>query len=188
MADLTALALNAADQLPVAELHGAVCALVACAPAAEAADAGDSVLQDLVLLLGADALSDEAAVGRFVEATRVQLEAEDLSFAPLLPADEEALEQRLDALGGWCSSFLAGLAAGLARRGLPSLDACPEEVREIIGDFAAIAQIDPQAGRDGDAEEAEADFAELQEFVKVGALLITSTFDHEADEADDSAQ
>lgn len=180
MTDLTALALNAAHQLPVAELHGAVCGLVACH--------GDAFpLQDLVELVGADAVTDRVAVERFVNAAISDLEAEELTFAPLLPGDDVALEDRLEALGQWCGSFLAGLAAGLARQGIGSLDDMPEEVREIVRDFAAIARIDasaPDAGEatPGAAEAAETDYAELEEFVKVGVLLITSTLRDDADD------
>lgn len=195
MSDLTALALNAAHQLPVPELHGAVCGLAVCHGAA-------LPLQDLMELVGVEALTDQEAVESFVTASIEDLQAEDMSFAPLLPADEVPLADRLEALGQWCGSFLAGLAAGLARQGIGSLDDCPEEVREIVRDFAAISQVDAGArgaenhrggGTDEDADAgdtagspaelaAEADYVELEEFVKVGALLIMSTFGHDADD------
>src|SRR5690606_11660861 len=124
------------------------------------------------------------------------LQAEDLTFAPLLPDDDAAIEERLEALGQWCGSFLAGLAAGLARRGAASLDDCPDEVREIVRDFAAIAQVDPSTAfaagpgaGEPSAEAAEADLFELEEFVKVGALLIMSTLANgRDDDADDPAE
>ncbi|HEX7036756.1 MAG TPA: UPF0149 family protein [Pseudomonadales bacterium] len=193
--DLTALALNAAHQLPVAELHGAVCGLAAC-------HGEDVPIEDVVALLGVDSLTDEAAVREFVSAAAADLAAEDMSFMPLLPEDDVALEDRLEALGQWCASFLAGLAAGLARRGVGTLDSCPDEVKEIVRDFAAIAQVDPlgstvdPSGSAGDAqgsserrEAAEQDFVELEEFVKVGALLISSTLaEDDADESGDDGE
>lgn len=187
MTDLTALALNAAHQLPVAELHGAVCGLAVCH--------GQALpLQDLVELIGVEALTDQVSVERFVQASLEDLQAEDMSFAPLLPPDDAALEERLEALGQWCGSFLAGFAAGLARQGVGSIDDTPDEVREIVRDFAAISQVDPASTPDADgphagaAQRAEADFVELEEFVKVGALLIMSTFAAPVDDdADDGA-
>lgn len=175
MSDLTALALNAAHELPVPELHGAVCGLLVCYEEAPPT-------QDLVELMGVEALTDQQSVEQFVHASAEALQAEDMSFAPLLPRDDVALEERLDALGQWCGSFLAGLAAGLARQGVGTLQDCPEEVREIVADFAAISQIDPEAsaGEPRPADDAEADFAELEEFVKVGTLLIMSTFGHDS--------
>jgi uncharacterized protein YgfB (UPF0149 family) len=176
MTDLTALALNAAHQLPVAELHGAVCGLGVCH--------GQAVpIQDVVELVGIDALTDQASVEEFVSASVADLQSEELSFAPLLPADDAGLPARLEALGQWCSAFLAGFAAGLARRGAGSLADCPEEVREIVRDFSAIAQVDPEGtGEEAATEAAEADFVELAEFVKVGTLLIMSTLEHDADD------
>jgi uncharacterized protein len=172
LSDLTALALNAADGLPVAELHGTVCGVAA-------GSGGEVFMQDLVMLLG-EGLVDEASVSRFVDATLTGLDAEDFSFAPLLPEDDDALDARLEALGEWCGGFLTGFAAGLARRGQSSLDETPEEVREIVRDLAAIAQIDADSALDA----AENDLVELEEFVKVGVLLIRSTL---ADASDDPA-
>lgn len=179
MSELTALALNAAHEIPVAELHGAVCGLAVCHGEAMPVD-------DLVELVGVEALTDQAAVEQFVHASLADLEAADMSFEPLLPDDEVELADRLEALGQWCASFLAGLAAGLARAGVTSLEQAPEEVREIVADFSAISHIDPEAppvdGRDRPEDDAEADYAELAEFVKVGALLIQSTFAHDPDD------
>ena len=177
MSELNALALNASRDLPVPELHGAVCGLLVCH--------GDALpIQDLLELVGVEALTDQPAVEQFVEAAARDLAAPEMTFSPLLPEDDVALEERLDALGEWCAGFLAGLAAGLARQGVGSLEHCPDEVREIVADFAAISQIDPEAEPDEPRplDDAEADFAELQEFVKVGTLLIRSTLRHDADD------
>jgi uncharacterized protein len=182
--DLRVLALNAAQQLPVAELHGVVCGLAVCY--------GDDLpLQDLVELVGADALTDERSVASFVAASLEALEADDLRFAPLLPEDDADLALRVEALGQWCGSFLAGLAAALARRGAGNLDDCPEEVGEIVADFTAISRIDAdalsqeaEAGLEGAGlDGAEADLLELREFVKVGVLLIMSVLRNEADDS-----
>ena len=84
----------------------------------------------------------------------------------------------MGALANWSQSFLTGLVAGLARRGIEELGDLPEEVSEIVRDFAAIAQLEA----DGDDEESESDFVELEEYLKVGALLIMSfTSEHPND-------
>lgn len=121
-----------------------------------------------------------------------------MSFAPLLPGDDAVLAERLEALGQWCGGFLAGLAAGLARRGAGSLEDCPEEVREIVRDFAAIARVDPLSTGAGAAavdtgerragESEEADLVELEEFVKVGVLLIMTSLANERDDADHTTE
>jgi uncharacterized protein len=177
--DLRALASNAARQLPIAELHGVVCGLAVCY--------GDDLpLQDLVELVGVDALTDERSVASFVAASLEALEAADLRFTPLLPDDDADLALRVEALGQWCGSFLAGLAAALAGRGAGNLDDCPEEVGEIVADLTAISRIDAEAlSEEADAglDGAEADLLELREFVKVGVLLIMSVLRNEADDS-----
>ena len=175
MADLTALALGAVETLSVAEIHGAVCGM------AVASDGGIE-LGSLVELLGIEALRDEHSVEEFVNAALEALHAEDLSFAPLLPDDDADLAQRLEALGDWCGAFLAGFASGTRFQELGE-EQIPEEAREIIGDFTYIANVDgSDTGDDEDPESAERDYAEVHEYVKVGALLLRSLMGGEAPE------
>lgn len=175
LSELEVLAQEAAagptDGLTSAELHGATVGIGAAGGIGNGAEAFE--LQELVELLGVDVLADAECVVRFVEATLAGLYAEDLSFSLLLPDDDEPMEQRLSALASWCQSFLAGLAAGLSQRGVNDLTQLPAEVGEIVRDFAAIAELDTELGEDG----WEADFVELEEFVKVGTLLIMSLAD-----------
>ena len=167
MADLTALALGAVESLSVAEIHGAVCGMAV-------GSGGTIELDSLVELVGIEALRDEHSVGEFVIAAVEDLLAEDLSFAPLLPDDDVSLPLRLEALGEWCGGFLAGFAAGTGLQGAGE-ERLPEEAREIIGDFAVIANVDvSEVGDAEDPESAERDFAEVYEFVKVGTLLLRS--------------
>ena len=65
---------------------------------------------------------------------------------------------------------LEGLVVGLNRRGISELKELPEEVQEIVQDLVAIAQLDTEFAED----DAETDFVELEEYVKVGTLLIQS--------------
>ena len=147
-------------------------------------DSSHFELQDLFDLLGADALSDGETVARFVNDSLEAFTAEDLSFAPLLPDDDALMEERLSALAHWCQSFLTGLAAGLSRRGIQSLKALPDEAQEIIQDFAAIAQLETELA-DDEPEEGEASFVELEEYVKVGALLVTSLINDAGDDTEE---
>ncbi len=195
MSDLYALALNSirdqAQSLSISELHGAVVGIGVC---------GAFTLQSLVDLLGVDALSDENDVEAFVSASLENLFADDMSFALLLPEDYAALDARVTAIGEWTGSFLAGLVVGLGEGEAESFASLPEEVQEIVRDFSAITEIDlpgdaVAGGKDaaatkekvaaGDAvaagkdaadpgEEAEADLMQVQEFVKVGVLLVMS--------------
>lgn len=161
--------------LTVAEIHGASIGI-------GVTDMEHFELQDLVDLLGAEALSDGEAVARFVNDSLEALHADDLSFAPLLPDEDADMEARLVALASWCQSFLAGLVAGLSRRGIESLKAVPHEIQEIVQDFAAIAQLDAELV---EADEEDTDFMELEEYAKVGALLIMSLMGDVADDPEE---
>lgn len=170
--DLTLLAMNAAagpvGGLSATELHGAVIGIAV-------ADFESFSLHALVQLLGAEALSSEEDVEPFVRESLNQLLAEDMSFMPLLPDDDESLDDQLEGLGSWTAGFLAGLVAGLSVVD-SNMAALPEEAQEIIRDFSAIAQVgaDLALAEEGEDNDAENDLAELQEFVKVGTLLIMS--------------
>ncbi|MGE0624945.1 MAG: UPF0149 family protein [Pseudomonadales bacterium] len=162
-----------AQGLSTSELHGATTGIGVVGLA-------QFELQDLVDLLGAEALSDGERVARFVNEALASLHADDMSFALLLPDEEAPQSERLQALAGWCQSFLAGLVAGLSRRGIASLTELPDEVQEIVADFAAIAQLDTE-----DEAAAEEDFMQLEEFVKVGTLLVMTLV---GDAGDDSEE
>ena len=168
--DLTLLAMNAAagpvGGLSASELHGAVIGIAV-------ADLESFSLHALVALLGAEALSSEDDVEPFVRESIDQLLAEDMTFMPLLPDEDEALADRLEGLGSWTAGFLAGLVAGLSVVD-SNMAALPEEAQEIIRDFSAIAQVGAELEDEDEDNDAENDFAELAEFVKVGTLLIMS--------------
>jgi uncharacterized protein YgfB (UPF0149 family) len=198
VSDLLALALNAIDgpvaTLSVSELHGAVVGAGVAGPELY-------VPQVLIDLLGADALADLDSVQAFVNAALDALQAPDMSFSPLLPDDEEPLEARIEALSEWTAGFLAGLTAGFEAQGDIDYADLPETAREIVDDFAAIAEADPDSVADAveiedsgmevsgaeasGTEIAERELLELQEFVKVGALLLRSLLHDGADDPED---
>jgi uncharacterized protein YgfB (UPF0149 family) len=102
-------------------------------------------------------------------ASATALEAGDMSFQPLLPADEAALEQRTEALAAWCQGFNYGLALAV-RIGDADAALKGEPVAEIVRDFAELAQL-------GHAEdeiegEGEVAWAELLEYVRVSVQLV----------------
>ncbi|MES1926295.1 UPF0149 family protein [Salinisphaera sp. T31B1] len=91
----------------------------------------------------------------------------DLSFRPLLPDDDVALENRVGSLARWCAGFLYGLSAD-SEFDLSRLSA---EVREVVSDLTELSRAGLTA-EDSDAESAEADYAELVEYVRVGVQMI----------------
>lgn len=148
-----------------AECHGTLCGALCVG-----AGAGSAWLEHLLDeatggAAGLTACRRELMTLRDV--SRTLLEAGTLEFAPLLPDDEMGLAERTAALGEWCQGFLYGM--GLAGERL-QLDALPDEAGEVLRDMGQIAQ----AGFEGDAEaeEDEAAYAEIVEYVRVGVQLL----------------
>lgn len=91
----------------------------------------------------------------------------DLSFRPLLPNDDEPLEDRVRALARWCAGFLYGLSCD-GRFEPANLSA---EVQEVVADLTELSKADLTA-EDSEAESAEADYAELVEYTRVAVQMI----------------
>jgi uncharacterized protein YgfB (UPF0149 family) len=140
-----------------AELHGALCGWIA---------GGGAVGPDWLARIFADPAlpAAEGPIAALAEATAAQFGDRDFGFELLLPPAEASLQERSGALFEWCRGFLGGF--GLAAGAEPPLS---EESREALADLARLAAAQPQD--DGDDED-EAALAEIEEFVRVAALLM----------------
>lgn len=154
-AEARALALSVAPS----ELHGALCGWMA----GGGADTPDWLAQVLVDDQ-APRVPEGGALDTLHAVSRSQFEDRDFGFALLLPDDDAPLSERSEALFDWCRGFLGGF--GLAGGKDPPLS---EEGREALDDLARLAAATPEP--DGD-EEDEAAYAEIEEFVRVAALLL----------------
>ncbi|MCB1596206.1 MAG: UPF0149 family protein [Gammaproteobacteria bacterium] len=161
-----------------AEAHGSLCGL-ACVLGA---DAQSSWLADTLTTAeepdlpaeeigeGSAGIQEAAALlGGLAAASTRALEAGDMSFQPLLPADDEPLEERTAALAAWCQGFNYGLALAV-RFGDADEAVRHEAIAEIVRDFAEMSQLGYQED-EGDRD-AEADWAELVEYVRVSVQLV----------------
>ena len=179
LAELSRAAVADVSACSPAELHGAVCGLAVFNPSPYPFDG----LADL--LDGRIDPADPSLVS-FVDATCSALEADDFGFALLLPElDDSSTSERLAELARWCSRFLDAFARGLADFSEPEdgdFDSAgpflPTEIQEIIDDFAAIAEADSATAEDL-SDEVDSDLVELEEFVKVGVLLMRSVLSHD---------
>lgn len=141
------------------ELHGALCGWLA----GGGAD-GSGWLAQVLADDQAPRPDAGSALDRMHAVSRAQFEDRDFGFALLLPEDDAPLAERSEALFEWCRGFLGGF--GLAAGKSPPLS---EEGREALDDLARLAAATPEP--DGD-EEDEAAYAEIEEFVRVAALLL----------------
>lgn len=142
-----------------AEVHGGLCGFL-CA-------GGVPLPGRWLEQLRIDADGLDAALGQQLETLRHEtvhlLDDQELRFAPLLPADEVAMANRVEALAAWCSAFIGGY--GLGGRS----EALAEEAEEALRDLGRIAGFGYEAGED---EEDETALAEILEYVRVAVLVL----------------
>jgi uncharacterized protein YgfB (UPF0149 family) len=150
-----------------AEAHGILCALL-LDDAALPLWLGQ-VLEDLPE--DADVLATErlAVLERLYADTRDMLASDDLGFALLLPDEGAVFHRRLQGLSSWCQGFVYGI--GVA--GLADGERLDDEARECLSDMVEISKL----GDDEESsDEAELQFAEVAEHVRMAALLLNETF------------
>ena len=147
-----------------AEIHGMFCGLI-CGGCGETDDLRLGTVLDG--LDPRDPLVQECEQGLREAASETcgAIHGPELAFTPLFPDDERPLEERTQALQSWCQGFLYGI--GLTGTRHADLSA---EANEALRDLADIARIEVELGEDAEADE-EA-YMELQEFIRVAALLI----------------
>lgn len=154
----------------LAELHGGLCGVMCVGGIA----ASDNWLSQCLGEQPAHPASVEDALRSLESDAWRRLVADDMSFQPLLPADEQPLEEQVRALASWCQGFLSGLAFGGW-----SDDDGTQEAREAAGeitrDFDEISRavLTAEDGEDFDAGFA---FAELKEYVRVSVQLMYEHF------------
>lgn len=145
------------------ELHGSLCGFLA--------GGGTLGRQPLLAALqfeteeATPSAHDQALLDRLVKQTDGELADPELGFEPLLPADDRPLAERAEALVEWCRGFLGGF--GLA--GADAHAKLSDEAQEILRDLSTIAGSSLDLGDEGEDEDA---LIEVQEFVRVGAMLL----------------
>lgn len=144
--------------------HGLLCGAL-CVVSADQLSA-PRLLEEVGPMTSAPGAHDQDALLRLRDGVCADLQSADMDFAPLLPDDAQALHHRVDALSAWCGGFLYGLSS----RQQLDLRAMSEEARETLRDFAQFTQAGFDAS--GDLEAEENAYAELVEYVRVGAQLL----------------
>lgn len=141
-----------------AEIHGTLAGMLCVRENADPVEALDNGPE----------LAMEEAMAALREMTLEGLFDAQSGFVLLLPDDEQAaLEQRVQALAQWCAGFVYGLASDEEFE-LPSLSG---EVQEVVRDLTELSKA-ALTEQDANNDQAEGDYAELVEYVRVGVQLI----------------
>ncbi len=158
--DIQAAVRHAGLACDPSELHGALCGWLAAGGRNEAAWPARVLADDTL-----PAPEPASALDQLRLASAAQLEDRGFGFELLMPQADAPLVVRAEALFAWCRGFLGGF--GLAG-GKP--EALSEEGQEALQDLARLAQA---VSEDSEEEDEEEDaLAELEEFVRVAALLL----------------
>lgn len=161
---LEAALTDASAGVSAAGSHGMLCAQL-CAP-----KAFDAALW-LREVLGVGTVSKPAMeqcaalLGALTLATTRQMDEGEYALRLLLPEDERALPERVDALSQWCEGFLYGLGLG----GLEDPGTLGPAGSEFVSDLSAICRAEAAEGGELD----EQAYTELVEYVRVGALVVS---------------
>ena len=153
----------------LAELHGGICGAL-CAGAASAAErwVRDSLAdQELDSAAGVDDSLQE-----LVSASWRMLDGEELAFRPLLPTDDEPLEEQVQALAFWCQGFLGGVGVSAPDVGAANEAASLAEIGEILADFAEISRAGMSEAEAAGEDQPDFALAELIEYVRVSVQLV----------------
>ncbi len=151
-------------RLDAAEYHGALCGML-CVQ--------DNPPDDLGLDMDSPADSEQVPEARrqlrLLRASSLgHLCDPDSGFMPLLPDDDQDLNQRVEALAQWCDGFLYGLATKPAL----DLNQGSPELREIVNDLIQISRAGIEDEVEPDENADENAYMELVEYVRAGVQLI----------------
>ncbi|MDO6426795.1 UPF0149 family protein [Thalassotalea sp. 1_MG-2023] len=84
-------------------------------------------------------------------------------FTPMLPDDDDSMRERGFALSAWVQGFNLGF--GLQQKSNAVLS---DDVKEVLNDFAEIANLSDEIDEDEATEQA---YFEISEYVRISALL-----------------
>ncbi|MEK6806465.1 MAG: UPF0149 family protein [Pseudomonadota bacterium] len=146
-----------------AQFHGMLCGAL-CVKPVQQIDLSQLLVEGHATQ--AEDVAPDGALCQLCEQSARSLASAEMTFAPLLPDDDETLAARAQSLGAWCEGFLFGLSSG------PPLDMkrCSAEMKEILRDLTQFTHAVLNDGDDTEIEETA--YAELVEYLRVGVQLI----------------
>ncbi len=150
-----------------AELHGLISGLLS---GGLSSDGNDflAVLYDFLNDGQALPQALKTDVLQLISHTTARLQSGDYDFSLLLPNEDDALNERLEALVEWTQAFLVGFAVQQTDLSLLS-----DDVRDAIEQLTEITKVDIATPNDSSAEENEEAYYMVLEHVR---LMVFSCF------------
>lgn len=158
---------NAGLTINPSALHGGMVGLLAAGFSPRTEQHFSSTVAALEKALAVELTGDLVDfISRLSLATLSAIEDADYTFQPMLPPDDDALEERLLSISEWSTGFLSGFTQGITIR-----EAAGEPVAgltaEALRDIAAIAQVDTE---ESDSETAERQLDDIIEYLRFAAI------------------
>ena len=123
---------------------------------------GEQGVTDLIRSEGTWEPLDAVAFSAFFEHRRSAIADADMGFAPLIPAPDQPLPERMQGLASWCLGFCRSLDGVDMGRLQP-------DMLEVMQTLDAVSRGARVSGR---GEEEERAFFEIVELVRVGVALL----------------
>lgn len=150
------------------ELHGHLCGRLVVGHQISGS-MGQKIVAECLGVAIDELESIQEILSDLVDETTAVLDADLFSFRLLLPDDEIALFERLEALSAWCQGFLSGIGSSAGLQGSKVMT----EEKETISDLVEISQISPDVD---ESEENEAYFLEVSEYVRLAVFNLFDQF------------
>jgi yecA family protein len=154
-----------------ADAHGALCGMLCARGAIELSEWVDHVIGEQEQ--GNELLHDVVhKLSELHQSTLEMMNDATGDFKLLLMDDDDPLPERVETLAAWCQGFIYGLAAG----GIREDSELPEDTAELLKDMIEISRaghdVDDTGVEESDANEDEVAYMEIEEYVRMGVLLI----------------
>ncbi|MGD2160403.1 MAG: YecA family protein [Gammaproteobacteria bacterium] len=171
ISDLEELLYRVDAAMGAAEAHGALCGMLCARGTIELSEWVDHVVGEQEQ--GSELLHEVVhKMSDLHQATLEMMNDATGEFRLLLLDEDDPLPERVDALAAWCQGFIYGLAAG----GITEESELPEDTSELLKDMIEISRarhdMDDEEAEESDANEDEVAYMEIEEYVRMGVLLI----------------
>ncbi len=168
-----------AVSLSPSELHGALVGQLA-AGKRHNAEGLEKFCADQLDIAGLNHPSSQPQLSALYREALAQLESSNFELKLLLPEEDQPLSARAEHLGLWVAGFLAGFGLAVTDKA----GTLGTEAQESLKDLVQIAQIDA----DAEGEEEESLLVEVEEYVRMAAMLLFTECNVAAEQSEKPAR